>query len=256
MAPTEVDLSKGGVVTLVLGTGYELPTEFAFHPQVHVVDASLVNPTHEGWIPSTTKIVIHTDHIPEKVYQYLQTIVRQRRLVYLPRKANGAILTELRRLLPVKPANGNGAGKDAEKPGKETKAEAAAAAEGKTIAARGSIIGLVKELADLRKGSSEEGKRLFHIAQQRGIKTTLGSVKQAVTQAKRKQGRGDIPLSAQPAQGAGIQVYAGIQAAIEALTQIQAHAETLEKDKAAILSENADLKARIEIMKGAWKDLG
>jgi hypothetical protein len=80
-------------------------------------------------------------------------------------------------------------------------------------------------------------------------------VTQAVGQAKRKVGRGDIPLSAQPAQSAGIRVYAGITAAIEELTRIRDHAETLEQDKAAILAENADLKARIELMESAWKNL-
>lgn len=262
-APIEIDLTKGGVVTLVLGQGYDVPTEFAYHPQVHVINAQTIDPKNEGWVPTTTRIVIHTDHIPEKVYQYLQTILRQRRLTYLTRKTPGAILTELQRLLPRQKveASGNGHGNGA---------AATATAERLTtrgtlpkMAPRGSIQALVAELADLSKGSGEEGRRLFKIAQAKGIKTTLASVTQAVAKAKRKGGRGDIPVSAQPvAQAAGTQVYTGITLAVEALKtaiveleRLRDAAETLEKDKAGILAENQEMRARIELMESAWRGL-
>jgi hypothetical protein len=65
--PVNVDMSKGGIVTLILGSGYEPPTEFAFDPRVFVVDANKVNPRNEGWIPSTTRLVIFTDRVPDRV---------------------------------------------------------------------------------------------------------------------------------------------------------------------------------------------
>lgn len=246
-----VDLSKGGVVTVVLGKGYEIPTEYAFDPRVHVVDGASIDPRNEGWVPSTTRIVIHTDHIPEKTYQYLSTIMRQRRLVYLPRKSKDAIKAELDKLLPKRSmdakANGNGGnGKTHEPEPVNTDLK---------LTGKGSVIGFCKAHADLSKGSGVEGRRLFVLAQAHGLKTTLGSLTQGVAVLKRRAGKGDIPASAQPAQGAGTIVFTGIQHAIEELTRIQAAAEILEKDKAAILAENAELKARVELMKSAWKDL-
>lgn len=264
-APTEIDLSKGGVVTLVLGQGYDVPTEFAYHPQVHSINAQTIDPKSEGWVPSTTRIVIHTDHIPDRVYQYLQTILRQRRLTYLTRKTPGAILTELQRLLPKQKAEamGNGSGNGSGAAATTTAERLTTRGTLPKMAPRGSIQALVAELADLSKGSGEEGRRLFKIAQAKGIKTTLASVTQGVAKAKRKGGRGDIPVSAQPvAQAAGTKVYTGITTAVEALKMaikelegLRDAAETLEKDKAGILAENQEMRARIDLIESAWRGL-
>ena len=51
---------------------------------------------------------------------------------------------------------------------------------------------------DVAAGSAAEGRRLFDMAKKEGIPTTLNSITQAVTALKRKMGRGDIPLPAQP----------------------------------------------------------
>lgn len=240
--PIGVDLSKGGVVTLLLGKGYQCPTEFAFHGQVHQVDTATVDPNHEGWIPSTTRIVVFTDHIPDKVYQYMMATCRQRRVPYLNRKTPGAVAVELQKLFPVKKAEGNGNGNGHAK-AQEVVPE--------TKQAKGSVKDFVLKHADLTKGSAEEGRRVYRMAVADGVTTTLASVTQIISKEKRTTGRGDIPVSAVP-QGAGLQVYAGITTAIEALTAIRAHAETLEKDKADVLAENAELKARIQLMRDAW----
>jgi hypothetical protein len=265
----EVDLSKGGMVTVCLGKGFEAPSEFAFDPRVHFIMTAGLSP-QALQIPSQTKILIVTDRIGSQLFGSITAVCRRRGFPYLPRKTDGAIVNELKKLLPAKPhtvpdANSHG-GQDT--PRGESPASAPASngnghGNGSPsasipttptgMAPKGSIRDLAKE-ADLSKSSAEEGKRLYGIAQMRGIPTTLGSITQAISQLKRKGGRGDLPVSLAP-QSVLLQLSRGITEAIEALQRIQVQAEELERGKEDLLAENQDLKARIQLLKEAFSNV-
>ena len=286
MGEQMADLTQGGLVTVCLGTGYDIPTEFAYHPQVHPIVTKDVDPYKvDSLVPSQTRVVIMTDHSPHFVYQNLQAVIRKRRLIYTHRKSESAIAVELQKLLPKRTAKQNGEDREAARREAEVEARAEQAAamnggiepglsaraarkvstgvtEGKS-AAKGSIAAFIKEHADLRKGSAEEARRLFKIAQIQGVQTTLGSLAQGISTIKRKQGRGDIPVSAQPVEVSrpvqaqtGLEVaIAGLQAATQALQGIKATVEAMEAERAGWLKENEKLKTKLKLLAEAMAGL-
>jgi hypothetical protein len=265
----KVDMSEGGIVALCLGNGYDQPTDYAYHPRVHTIVTKEVDVRRvgqgDGLLPSQTRLVVMTDHIPGTVYQLLQNEIRKRRVPFIYRKSASAVLMELKKLLPDKKENGNAnANANANANGNGTQSETdtdpTTSIPGQTKGwpkagvAHGALTAFVIEHADLSKGSAEEGRRLFKMAQMAGLKTTLASITQAVSHRKRKVGRGDIPVSVSP-QSATLRIGSAIEEAIVALGRIKADAETLEMGKAEILKENETLKAKLQLLKEAFRNM-
>lgn len=177
--------SGGGVVTLLLGMGYDVPSDYAHHPQVHGVAANGIKRGAEAAaIPSNTRAIIVTDRIDQQTYNRLKDAMRHRGLVYISRRNQEAIGHTLADLLP----------KNAPKP----KPEPAATNNGgeRTIAGRGVIKALANE-ADLSKPTVEEARRLFAVAKSRGIISTLASVEQSIrARRKAEQSEADIAVAA------------------------------------------------------------
>lgn len=259
----EVDLSKGGMVTVCLGKGFDIPSDFAYDPRVHFIVTAGLSP-QALQIPSQTKIVIVTDRIGAQVFGSITSVCRRRGFPYLPRKTEDAIVNELKKLLPAKiqtvpdagldtPRVGGDGSPSSNGHGSQNPPSASIPGTPSGMAPKGSIRDLAKE-ADLSKGSAEEGRRLYGIAQVRGIPTTLSSITQAISQLKRKGGRGDLPVSLAP-QSALLQLSQGITEAIEALQRIQTHAEALERGKEDLLSENQELRAKMQLLKEAFTNV-
>lgn len=201
MANTEAPIDMehaGGIVTVILAKDMELPAPYDTHPQVHpllAVDLPQVRADLSLKIPSTTKLVVVGGEIPSGTYAVLRRVLDDRNLVYVSKRNPTALGDALRRTLTKK--------EDTPAPPLKQKLreplEAAAASPNNVLnmrqpQARGAVATLLQE-ADLSKSSSEEGRRLFRIAQARGISTTVGSLTSGVAHLKRKGGRTETPKS-------------------------------------------------------------
>lgn len=191
-ADNVINLRDGGVVVVLLGDGQEIDDDYRLHPSVYVVDTAPLGPHDVGkCFPSNAKAVITTRWIPKPLYDRLKSEFDRRRTIHLFRDGKAAVNDELRKILarstpappppPTTPAKTDAASKNGD--GKDGK-----------IAPRGSIKILVAE-QDPTKSIAEESRRLFRLAQERGITTTYGSVAQAVSVYRRKHRLGDRPAS-------------------------------------------------------------
>jgi hypothetical protein len=271
--------TKGGLVSVVLGNGVDAPSDWTWHPQVHWIVASQVKrhdiPTA---IPPNTRLMLITEHISALVFQPIHDERKRRRLPYMVRKTGDSVADELKRIFkdtapkvyeslppaPVEAAsngNGNGHGDPAavEIPpvhAEPTEDRSAKAADGKVPL--GGLKAFMEKHQNLSPALSnaEEGRRLFRLAQQLGVPTTLGSIQQYLSVAKRKAGIGSRPESLAPKHiVANVAIAGGLDAAIASLQAIRERADTVDKEIDDLRKENADLKARIVLMRDAFKDL-
>lgn len=230
-----VDLTTtGGLAVVVLGRDFDIPADYAYHPQVHPINASDL-PSHEDDLnarfPPQTKIVLIGGELPGPIFGTLRTILTRRRLVFVQRRNAPALSAALADVLPVKPVTNGGAMAAALEVPTTPDAEGARTGP-KTIAPRGAVRDLVLE-ADLSKGSAEEARRLMRVAQQRGIPTTVASLSQGIAIAKRKGGRTETPRSLMSPQQKALQTLdeaiAGLQLIREYVADTEAMNHSLTK---------------------------
>jgi hypothetical protein len=290
MADEKVDFTKGGMMAVCLGKGYTIPNDYRFHPQVYLLDTTLNPGELDDLLPSQTRLVLMTDKIPQKMYQYLQDTIRKKRLIHIFRKSDPQIAGVLRSAfpkgrVPVMPeSNGNGHGHQAappltaaieelsevelsdlerastprpvpSPPPSPSPSKGFAGAKTVEEQGRGAVSTFIRKHVNLKRGSAEEARRLFAIAQKEGVSTTVGSLAQAIGVLKRKGGLGDLPASLAP-EPVTLSITMAIDRAVEALNSIRQRAEELERDKDKIVRENDNLRASIQLMKEAFGKLG
>jgi hypothetical protein len=200
-----VNLSQeGGVAVVVLAHAFKVPDEYAYHPQLVSLPVADL-PTDWGElsnaIPSTTKIVLVAGELPADNYRSLRTVLQRRSLNYIVRRNTFALRDALVKVLPERkapvpdadadkaPPKANGAAVDAEAPPPPPVNEV-----------KGRVSAFVAQHADLTKGSAEEARRLMRVAVGLGVKTTVASLAQAVSNLKRKRQASETPRSLMSAQ--------------------------------------------------------
>jgi hypothetical protein len=219
-------LKTGGVVTVFLGKGYDLPTDFVFHPQVrHVETRTIAARDVPGAITSNTKVAIVTDEIEQNTYFNIQQELKKRRILYLTRRGAGALEQALRQIFPA-----NAGGKPAvfsdpadkaappitaqdpaaprtlahpvsTPPAPEAPARSGNGAdkekETRTLAPRGAAAALMDKYWEQIKGlgTADAARFLF---QRKDFPSTVASLENAVRQRKRLEGRSDQPQSIVP----------------------------------------------------------
>jgi hypothetical protein len=234
MEEQKVDLSSGGMVSVIMGKDYDIPIDFAHHPQCNFVEGWKLQPGQVNGtvIPTATKIVIMTDGLPSLVYHNLNSEFRRRNLPFVTRKSTNALNDALKEMFAKKAAP---AGTPAPKP---------TGPGPKQIAPRGAIQELIKE-ANLLLSTGEESRRLFQVAKSRGIITTEASLAQAISKMRRTKGYGERPNSANPPELN--QRLRALKILDDAIAGMQLVREYVEKTEA----ENSELTARILKMKEA-----
>jgi hypothetical protein len=246
-----VDLGDGGVITVLLSKNVGCPPEYATHPRVYVVDATSLGPQDVAKaFPSNGKILITTQGLPQSFYHRLQTELRHRtNILTLYRPTEGSVKNELDKRLKRDDASKlvNNAG---EVVAAKTNGNGTALATQKHgNAPKGSIGALVAELDDPSRSISEEGRRLFKIAQERGIPTTIGSVTQGVSKHRRTHGLGARPASAVPREvNKRLAALRVLDDAIAGLALVREYVETTE-------AENIELKAKLDKARAAFAQL-
>lgn len=247
---TPISLAEGGIVTVLLGKNVDIPSAFQFHPLVHILDTSGYTPHDvERCFPSNSKAIITTRDLPKKFYDRLCGEVRRRRTPLLYRPTTGSVENELRKITSTAPTQNNG---EPEKPAPPIATVGEAAKMSKEdigkIAARGSVQALAAQ-ADPAKSTAEEGRRLFRLAQAQGIKTTLGSVTQAISKHKRKHGYTDRPASAvAPEVNQRLTALKVLDDAIAGLALVREYVERVE-------GENQQLKELADRAREAFKSV-
>jgi len=193
------------MAVLVLAKDMEVPKPFALHPQIlplPVGDLTTSLPAVSAKLPSNTKLVVIAGELSQLAFGLVTKAAQRRSIPYVHRRNAQAVLDVLRHALPERPvvdsipdpapATGVTSNGDSE--------AAPAAAVAPARAAKGSIRDFIKAEADLGKGAAEEARRLFVLAQQRGIPTTFASLSQGIAIAKREGGRTGVPKSVMSAQ--------------------------------------------------------
>lgn len=242
MADETISLAEGGVVTLVLAKGVDCPAEYLHHPSVRVLEAAKFDASDvERCFTSNSRALITTANLPKPFYDRLQMEVRRRKTILMYRPTTGSIENELNKIVATSrrviehAGNGNGAGL-------ASVGETARVTEAngkKTMAPRNAIATLAQQ-ADPSKSTGEEARRLFKVAQDNGIPTTVASISTAISSYKRKHGLSDRPSSAVPATvNKRLQALRVLDDAIAGLALVREYVETVE-------TENAQLTERLE----------
>lgn len=239
-----VSLADGGVVTVLLGRGVDCPAEYLHHPCVRVVETEKFDTSDaERCFTSNSRAFLTTSGLPKRFYDRFQMEVRRRKSIVMYRPTTGSLENELRKIVATsrmmtehEGSNGNGKGI-----GTSTVGEAAKMTEGvkKTIAPKNAIANLASQ-CDPKKSTAEEARRLFQVAQAQGLKTTLGSVTQAVSKYKRKHGMTDRPASAvAPEVNKRLSALRVLDDSIAGLALVREYVETVE-------AENQQLQEKLE----------
>lgn len=194
MPESDIQVHGIDVVAVFLGKRFEKLQEdcrkYQRHPNVMWKPWDSCNGS-SPLVPINTKAVILTPDIPTLLQQSLFGEVRRRNIIHVSRDNASAIQQMLDRWIPESKQLPSSSGSDPE----------LEIVDGVSKAGRGSLKAFIEAEADLSKGSADEARRLLPIAQAKGIKTTFGSLSQGISVAKRKSGRGDIPLSVMPNAG-------------------------------------------------------
>jgi hypothetical protein len=226
----------GGMAVVILGKEFDIPSDYAYHPQVMALLADKLPTSIEelsAKIPQTAKIVLIGGEIPGPQFGNLRTVFTRRSLTFVQRRNAMALEDALKNIVPIKNI----------RPAVDQKsASNGDQAKKKDMAPKGSIQTLVKE-ADLNKGSAEEARRLFGIAQQRGIPTTIPSLAQAIAVAKRKGGRTEPPRSIMSAQQNALKTLDEAISGLQLIREYVAQTEEL----------NLELNRKLEAFKAILK---
>lgn len=185
-ADEKLVLSDTDFVSVFMGKDQDAPVlrPFKNHPRVQWIAAENGVPIPDvlAQVASNSKAFLLTSDIPTAIYDAVTNEARRRNLLYLNKRNPHALLTQLYDLFPRQRLE------------PETKEST-----GGTDASRGRITRLVEEFPPAPGTSAaEHGRKLFAIAKERNIVSTLGSLEQATRIYQRKHSLGDRPASARP----------------------------------------------------------
>lgn len=233
-----VNLSDGGSAVIITAPGFDCPRPFNAHPQLCVL-ASADLPIHGSDIatqfPPNTRLVVIGGELPRPAFMAVRTVAERRHLPWLQRNDPAGLTAILAKVLA-----------------KTTGQEPAEAAPETDKRKRGPVAEFVQAEADLTKGAAEEARRLFVIAQQRGLQTTLGSLSQAIGNAKRKAGATGVPKSIQPAS---VKALDTLQDSIAGLQLLTEYITTVEKENIQLRADRDAIKARLKKAQAMMQDL-
>lgn len=250
------DLTNGGLAILLLGEGQDCPDKYAMHGQVKPMLGSSIKGARDldAHIPQNCKVVLFQGRLKDqRVFMAVHDVLKRRRLPYISRDNETAIEQAIDGLL--------GAGRPhppAPTPPKVTLGDAIAAPlqdAKRTIAEKGTIKAFIDaELQALLKAepqatSADLARKLFRIAQDKGISTTEGSLTQGIRNWKKDHRYTDRPASLQTDDQKSI---GGIEEAIElteqALKRMKAIKDlylTQGENLRALQEENKTLKKKV-----------
>lgn len=187
-------LTNGGTVTVFLGSGYDLPREYAGHPQIDGVAANELIPSRAGSVlKANTRAVIMTDRIHYQIQNVLTQELHRRRMACFIRRGDRDLQQALDQIFHRKHEEQKTMQEPTQQPittpqPTETDTEVEVARRiaprgtSGTIAPRGAIPSLVEELWPQIEGMkpTDGGRYIYKIAQERHITTTPLSCEQAV----------------------------------------------------------------------------
>jgi hypothetical protein len=213
-------------VAVFLGKNQEENSEFAQHPRVQWIKAhgNGVTPVDVlKNIPQAARAFIMTEGIHNDIFHQIKTEAQRRQVLYLNRKNPRAVLGTLYELFPK--ANGKMV---------------------EVVQEKGFLQKFLKEHPpDLKKGNTEEARRLQLIAKEHGVVTTLGSLQQAISVMKRKKGYGEIPESIQKAK------RDPVDNVLQQLDDAMAALQLIHDWVASTVVENRDLRKQLATIKEA-----
>lgn len=234
----EIDLTNGGVIAVLLGEGDDLPTEFTLHQQVRPVVCSRLDARAVDLnLPGTVRFVVFgPTKLPPSVFGNIRTILGRRNLKFRLTDNQEHLRQTIEEMLP-KP-------KKAAPPKTEAAREEAAKTE---RAVKGTLKTFVEaELPKLLEEdqvmpTAEAAKRLFRIAQDKGITTTFGSLQEVVRKYKREHSVGERPASAMPPSQ---KFENDLAAAMEALENATAILGRVQVEYLRVVGENEKLRTQ------------
>lgn len=170
---------EGGMAVVMVGHNGWID-EYSSHPQIKFIDSKKVQTGEmEAVVPTNTKVVIITEGMPQYPYQWIMAFARRKSIPFLLRKTNPAIKATLDDFFP-----------------RDTKG--VTQGEAKESFVKGKLNDLVPHI-DFSKSNADNGRDLLRIANEKGIKTTLGSLTQLVANKRRASGQTpERPKSARP----------------------------------------------------------
>lgn len=223
MSETTPDMSNGGIATVMVGhTGHV--HEYIGNAQVRFIKTRDVPGEQlEDHVPVNTKVVILTEGLPDYHYQWIMAFARRKSIPWLVRRTNQAVLDTLNSLFPKK----------TEKP---TLADVIETQK------HGRLKELIAQV-DFNRSNADEARRLLGIAVEKGIKTTHGSLAQAIAQARRKTGRTAVPTS----------VRSQLDVSVELLEEMIKNLGDMRDFIIATTEENRLLRTRVAKIEAAFK---
>ena len=285
-------IAQGGLITVALGRNVELPPRWQQEPRVYPLrTAQLDYDTLREAMPSNTRIVILTDHIPGHLVQPIHREIQKRHLNYLVRKSPAAVDDELARWLPTHeaqvvveepppappPDEPPPLPPDIEEEIVEALTDALVTEiENGTLvtdpaptrqepmptspkAAHGSITAFVLEHGDFSDPSvtsADEARRLFQLAKNHGVTTTVASLAQIVGLQKKQRAKPTRPPVRRAAETARpVPLLFALDAVMTAIGQLREAAIVMTNAHAAILRERDQLQAKVDRLSDAFKKL-
>jgi len=287
LARAEV-MRQGGKITVALGHGIELPEHWHHEPRLHVMNTvGLTYNQLPAAMPSNTRIVILSGNIPGAIYNPIHREIKRRHINYLIRRGLPEVEHELEQWLkpvvvdelpppplpsepePPPPPPPSTLVDDVtpdatticvdEPTTLDTEKDDMAIKTGE----RGSVTEFVlahAHLDDARSSIADEARRLFKIAQQIGVKTTVASLAQSISVQKRKartHARPTRPAKkpAAPVARQDSSLLKTLDVAIGALADLRDDLIKIDKTHAALAKERDSLKARLDLLATAFKKL-
>jgi hypothetical protein len=245
---------NGGTIAVVMGAGFDAPTDWSLHPKVHWIAANSLEPKDvPGKIPTNTGVMIITDNIEPGILEDIHQERQHRHLPYVTRPDGPAVGLLLADIFPhrSKPLASDPL---VEEPTPENEDPMAK----KHTASQGALKEFLKEHANL-SGSlsvSAEARRLMALAHKKKIPTTVASITQSLYNMKRVKSLGTRPASANPQHVEDIgSLIVAIDAAMAQLGAIKAQAERMDELMGELRKENENLNARFEMAHDMFKKI-
>lgn len=247
-----VDLSNGGVITVIVGEGGDLPTDYGFHPRVRPIDGRVINVQDpQQQLPANMKALIFGSgkKLPTKTFEAIHEYLKKKRILYRICTNDEHVHQTLKEWVPE------------EKKAPEPKtAEAKVEVEKKKIAARGSIKSLIERHVplllkeDAVMPTSELGRRLFRIAQDEGLETTLGSCEQGARVYKREHRIGERPVGLQTHEQRGLtgidEIIGHMEESLAAMKRMRQAFIDREAEHAKLSAQTAKMREVFAVFKG------
>lgn len=243
---------NGGTIAVVMGAGFDAPTDWSLHPKIHWIAANSLEPKDvPGKIPTNTGVMIITDNIEPGILEGIHQERQHRHLPYVTRPDGPAVGLLLADIFPrSKPLASDPL---AEPPNNDEDPMAK-----KHTANPGALKDFLKEHANL-SGSlsvSAEARRLMALATKKKIPTTVASISQSLYMMKRAKSLGTRPASANPQHVEDIgSLIVAIDAAMAQLGAIKAQAERMDEMMGELRKENENLNARFEMAHEMFKKI-